>query len=533
MPSTAEKGFPVAIEPLLASMFELLKERGAAREIAILVNSDVHGHQVDYDNWKGGTYTWGLRVALEISSFSRLTEQERNEAATILGEVAMPFFADFSNDHFGRVSILPKAVKNAQWREQAVAKAAPKHPQRRFMPLQFPGDWKFAGSDEISAIPADLTRRFFDLLVDMAASSDDQWAEIERFKKRFGATARSTELSWAETDLSSAMRGRASNSVNFIESLWLSLEDAKTRGMKTPSASQINAWLVEHEVPFQITGDANLVRIRADASINSSPAEGRAPHAFLYQLGEVIGQGGFGIVHIATRETAAATFEYALKILDPSSFVDKEKAMLRFKREVRAIQSLQHRAIAPYVDAGIDFQGRPYMVMQYIKGVNIRDATEGWEASAIIALMAEVLHGLEHAHAHNVLHRDLKPSNILVRSSDKQPIIIDFGTAFIIDDHDTKSLTTAAVGSTGYIPHEVIIEPKLRTVLHDVYSCAVITYELISRRRPNPQEYVPLARQRDELVELDKVLIQALGPAKSRHATANSLRTALLAARPN
>jgi serine/threonine protein kinase len=94
-------------------------------------------------------------------------------------------------------------------------------------------------------------------------------------------------------------------------------------------------------------------------------------------------------------------------------------------------------------------------------------------------------------------------------------------------------LTTAAVGSAGYIPHEVLNEPKLRTVLHDVYSCAVITYELISRRRPNPQQYIPLASQCEELAALDKVLIRALGPVDGRPATATSLRNDILAARPD
>lgn len=121
MPSTAEEGFPVAMEALLASMFELLKERGAAREIAVLLNSDVHGYQSDYDNWNGGTAIWSLRLVLEIGIFGRLPEKERDEAATIISEVATPFFAEFSNDQLGRVLIMPKATENAQWRDEAAA----------------------------------------------------------------------------------------------------------------------------------------------------------------------------------------------------------------------------------------------------------------------------------------------------------------------------------------------------------------------------------------------------------------------------
>jgi len=248
-----------------------------------------------------------------------------------------------------------------------------------------------------------------------------------------------------------------------------------------------------------------------------------------YQLADMIGQGGFGVVHRATRQTSVATFEYALKVLDPSPFVASDKALPRFKREVRAVQALQHRAIVPYVDAGVDVRGRPYLVMPFINGDDIRTATEGAEPSTVIALMAEVLHGLDHAHSNNVLHRDLKPSNVLVRSSDVQPIILDFGTAFIIDDLDSKSLTTAAVGSIGYIPSEVLADPKIRSVLQDVFACAVITYELIARRRPDPQQYVPLAMHRPELAPLDELLVRALGAAGGRPATAAQFRSALLA----
>jgi hypothetical protein len=121
VPSTSEDKFPVNIEALLSSMFELLKERGAAREIAVLVNSEVHGYSADYDNWNGGTDIWGLRLALDISLFGRLSSEERDSAATIITEVAAPFFAEFSNDRFWRATIVPKAAPNAQWREQAAA----------------------------------------------------------------------------------------------------------------------------------------------------------------------------------------------------------------------------------------------------------------------------------------------------------------------------------------------------------------------------------------------------------------------------
>lgn len=397
------------------------------------------------------------------------------------------------------------------------------------MPLSYPSEWKFADPDEIPALPEGVAGRFSSLLADIAATSDDQWSELEHFKGRFGAVGHSSDAGWAASDLFSAMQTRAANSVHFIESLWLALEDARARGLKTPSEKQVSDRLLKYGVPFRIQ-DGELQLVQADATIVAAPVGGVATpsQGMPYQLGETIGRGGFGVVYHATRQTSVATFEYALKVLDPSPFLSSDKARPRFEREVRAIQALQHRAIIPYVDAGVDALGRPYIVMPYIKGDDIRTATEGADPSTVISLMAEVLHGIDHAHRNNVLHRDLKPSNVIVRHSDSQPIILDFGTAFVIDDLDGTSLTTAAVGSVGYIPSEVLADPKIRSALQDVFASAVITYELIARRRPDPQQYVPLATHHPELAPLDEVLVRAIGAASGRPGSAASFRSTLL-----
>ena len=137
--------------------------------------------------------------------------------------------------------------------------------------------------------------------------------------------------------------------------------------------------------------------------------------------------------------------------------------------QVEAIQRLQHRGIVYYVDAGLDSKDRPFLVMPLINGDDIRTASSGLEYSERIELMAEVLLAVDHAHSTNVLHRDLKPSNILVRRSDLQPVIVDYGQAYLLDDLDSKTLTTKAIGSIGYIPQEVISNPKLRSPQHDIY----------------------------------------------------------------
>jgi hypothetical protein len=397
------------------------------------------------------------------------------------------------------------------------------------MGLHFPGDWKFEESDTMPKVPEAISTRFWKILIDIADSAQQPRTVVEGFKQRFGLSTMSTSLDWAQTDLGTAMTRRAEHAVNFIESFWSALEDARSQSLATPSETQVNKWLLDGRIPFQIMG-GELIRF-TEPSAPTLLASISAPPG--YQLGEVIGQGGFGTVHIATKETTGGTFEFAYKLLDPSPFNrDKAKALERFKREIRAVQKLQHRAIVQYVDAGLNPQGRPYLVMQRIQGRNIRDAADGNPAIAI-RLMLEVFGGLEHAHSNHVLHRDLKPSNIMVRTSDEQPVILDFGTAFFLDDLETNSLSSAAVGSLGYIPPEVLANPKVRTPLHDIYSCAVILYELIARQRPNPLEYVPLAELSAKHLEpIDALLLAALGPSAKRPQTASAFRTAILKASP-
>lgn len=180
------------------------------------------------------------------------------------------------------------------------------------MALRYPSEWKFAGADEIPAVPPELAGYFYRLLTEIADTAENAWSQIERFKRRFGAANQSSDHGWAETDLLNAVNARAANSVNFIESLWSALEDARARDLKTPSVKQVNARLLEYGVPFQIKDD-ELVAVQADAAIAATHVEGSS-HGMPYELGDVIGQGGFGTVYRATRRTSVATFEYALRI---------------------------------------------------------------------------------------------------------------------------------------------------------------------------------------------------------------------------
>ncbi|MCP3060973.1 serine/threonine protein kinase [Myxococcus sp. K38C18041901] len=412
------------------------------------------------------------------------------------------------------------------------------------MPLKFPSSWRFDATKIIPAVPVALINELHALAVDLSDQHSDQQEIVEIFKSHFGNRSGSSNLDWAVSDLRGAMEEKKSNAANFISAYWSALEEIQVKGLETPSAEYINSLINSHGIPFAVR-PPNLVKITeaqtagnyftkshiatnntATSSLNSLQAQPQ----HLYIRGNLIGQGAFGSVYRATRQTSGGIFEFALKLLDPSPLnEDIEKARPRFRREVEAIQKLQHRGIVPYFDAGFDTDGRPFLVMPMIHGENIRDAASAEPFWQRVSLMTEVLDAMHHAHQNDVLHRDLKPSNILVRKSDKQPIVVDFGSAYIVDNLDKTSLTTQAVGSLGYIPSEVIANPKTRTSLHDIYSCAVITYELIAGHRPDPADYEPLEKIAPELSPLDPVLRRALGAASKRHTSALELKNDLVA----
>jgi serine/threonine protein kinase len=251
-----------------------------------------------------------------------------------------------------------------------------------------------------------------------------------------------------------------------------------------------------------------------------------------YQISDKpIGAGGYGTVYKATRSSSIATFEFALKVLDPSPFIDdKEKAVERFKREINAIKLLQHRSIIPYIDAGIDSSDRPYLVMPLIDGEDFATSARRVSFGKRVRMMIEVLNGLSHAHKNNVLHRDLKPSNIIVRSSDLQPIILDFGQAYILENMDTNALTTSNIGTAGYTPSEVIADPKVRSKKHDIYSCGVILYEIFAGRKPDPMNLSSLRCVNDGLACLDAGIARALAPEHMRYEDSENFRLDLMAA---
>ena len=149
-----------------------------------------------------------------------------------------------------------------------------------------------------------------------------------------------------------------------------------------------------------------------------------------YKLLSVLGEGGMGIVYLAEQEEPVRR-QVALKVIKPG--MDSKRVIARFEAEKQALALMQYPNIAGVYDAGLTLTGRPYFVMEYVKGTPITDYCDHYKLTINerLELFQQVCQAVQHAHQKGIIHRDIKPSNILVSVENDQPIpkIIDFGFA--------------------------------------------------------------------------------------------------------
>lgn len=217
--------------------------------------------------------------------------------------------------------------------------------------------------------------------------------------------------------------------------------------------------------------------------------EGRGTVIGRYKLLEKIGEGGFGVVYCAQQNDPVRR-KVALKILKPG--MDTREVVARFEGERQALALMNHPHIARVFDGGATERGRPYFVMELVKGVplTVYCDKERFATHQRIELFLDVLAAVHHAHQKGIIHRDLKPTNILVSSQDGKPIIkvIDFGIAKALSLELTdKTMFTATgrmIGTPEYMSPEqtersLDVHPRI-----DIYSLGVILYELLTSRTP-------------------------------------------------
>jgi serine/threonine protein kinase len=233
-----------------------------------------------------------------------------------------------------------------------------------------------------------------------------------------------------------------------------------------------------------------------------------------YLIEKELGRGGIGVVYLA-RDKELLMRPVVVKVLLEQS-LQNEWVVQKFRQEMEALTRIEHPGIIGVLGAGETPEGRPYLVMQYVEGGNLRGAmrTEGMDLERSAHIMRQVGQALSAAHDEGVLHRDLKPENIMLRrASDggEQVRLIDFGIAKIKDSVVAPSTVTAmTVGTIAYMAPEQLSAKPVSTA-SDIYALGVIAYEMVTGRRPfNPDSAFQLLEMQREGV---RVRPQDLRPA--------------------
>src|SRR6266550_726188 len=211
-----------------------------------------------------------------------------------------------------------------------------------------------------------------------------------------------------------------------------------------------------------------------------------------YKLLQQIGEGGCGVVYMAEQQ-APVRRRVALKIIKPG--MDTKNVIARFEAERQALALMDHPNIAKVFDAGATESGRPYFVMELVRGVKITEYCDQHSLTTEdrLKLFVQVCQAVQHAHQRGIIHRDIKPSNILVTQSLEgvaMPMVIDFGVAKATTDQrlTDKTVFTAfemLIGTPAYMSPEQAalssVEVDTRT---DIYSLGVLLYELLTGTTP-------------------------------------------------
>ncbi|MCG6158013.1 serine/threonine-protein kinase [Rubinisphaera margarita] len=249
-----------------------------------------------------------------------------------------------------------------------------------------------------------------------------------------------------------------------------------------------------------------------------------------YKLKEQIGEGGFGLVFVAEQEQPVRR-KVALKIVKPG--LGSKAIIARFEAERQAVAMMNHPNIAQVFDAGVTEDGRPYFVMELVRGLPITEFCDKKRLNITqrLELMIDVCSAVHHAHQKGIIHRDLKPSNVLVTLHDGRPVVkvIDFGVAKALGGKLTdKSIYTSflsMIGTPLYMsPEQAEMSSLDVDTRSDIFSLGVVLYELLAGETPFDRKRLDSAG----LDELRRIIREEEPPRPStRLSTCNEAATTI------
>jgi WD40 repeat protein len=234
----------------------------------------------------------------------------------------------------------------------------------------------------------------------------------------------------------------------------------------------------------QVAADARPTLVVAP--LTEKPGE----HIGRYKLLEALGEGGCGVVYVAEQEEPVRR-RVALKVIKLG--MDTRSVVARFGAERQALAMMDHPNIAKVLDAGATEAGRPYFVMELVRGIKITDYCDqnNLATAERLALFIKVCQAVQHAHQKGIIHRDLKPSNILVTLHDGVPVpkVIDFGIAKATEGRLTDATVYTQlhqfVGTPAYMsPEQAEMSGLDIDTRSDIYSLGVLLYELLTGKTP-------------------------------------------------